>query len=183
MPCNLEEAAVADAALDLAAIVPDCESIECQLQPLPRPDETYSMLTPRECQCRAATNANLANLVELEEHWASVVIECDSEVVRQNLCLQRDLLELHAADLRNKAAATAMEVYYQLAALEARKHYLTQGIEEVSRSQERAAKLHDAGIAVDIDRDDLAIRLNELEDQRLQLDYARVQLNGQLQKL
>src|SRR5689334_2335812 len=78
--CNLVDSAVADAAVDLTAIVPDCESVDCKLQPLPRPEESYRMLTPEECQCRAAANANLANLVVLEEHWASVIIECDSEV-------------------------------------------------------------------------------------------------------
>jgi hypothetical protein len=178
----LEQAAVIDAAPDLIAAVPDCDAADCQLQPLPRPDETYRLLTPAECQCRAAANANLANLVVLEEHWAGVIIECDSEIVRQNLCLQRDLLDLHEADLRNKSAAAALEAYYQLAALEARKHYLLKAFDETSRSRDRAAKLYDAGLPVEIDRDELAIRLSELEDQRLQLDYARVQLNGQLQK-
>ncbi|HEX6962166.1 MAG TPA: TolC family protein [Lacipirellula sp.] len=180
--CDLAEAAVEDAAPDLVALTPDCVAGACSLQPLPGPDETYQLLTPAECQCRAAANANLANLVELEEHWASVVIECDSQVVQENLCLQRDLLELHAADLRNKAAGAALEAYYQLAGLEARKHYLELAIQETARSSERAAKLRDAGLPVEIDREEIAIRLSELEDQRLQLDYARVQLNGQLQK-
>jgi hypothetical protein len=142
----------------------------------------YHLLTPADCQCRAATNANTANLVELEEHWASVIIECDSRYVRRNVCLQRDLLELHAADVRNKAAATALETYYQLAALEARRHYLDMAIDETTKSVERAAKLDEAGTAEDIDREELAVRLSELQDQSLQLEFARIQLNGQLQK-
>jgi Outer membrane efflux protein len=180
--CDLPASAVQDVAPDLVALTPNCAAGACTLQPLPRPEETYELLTPAECQCRAAANANLANLVELEAHWASVVIECDSQVVQQNVCLQRDLLELHAAELRNKAAGAALEAYYHLAGLEARKHYLELAIQETTRSRERAAKLRDAGLPVEIDREALAIRLNELEDQRLQLDYARVQLNGQLQK-
>jgi hypothetical protein len=180
--CDLAESAVEDAAPDLLLLTPDCENGACSLQPLPRPDETYRLLTPEECQCRAAANANLANLVELEEHWASVIIECDSNIVQQNLCLQRDLLELHGADVRNKAAAAALEAYYQLAGLEARKHYLEQAIEETTRSRDRAENMRQSGLPADIDREDLAIRVVELEHQRLQLDYARVQLNGQLQK-
>jgi hypothetical protein len=140
------------------------------------------VLTPEDCQCRAAANANLANLIVLEEHWASVIIECDSKVVQQNLCLQRDLLELHAADLRNKATGAALEAYYQLAGLEARNHYLELAIQEAARSRDRAEALHDSGMPSTIDRDALSARLSELEDQRLQLQYARVQLNGQLQK-
>jgi hypothetical protein len=164
-------------------LTPECAEGSCGLQPLPSPSETYHLLTPAECQCRAATNANLANMVELEEHWASVVIECDSKTVQENLCMQRDLLALHAADLRNKAAATALEAYYQLAGLEARKQYLDQAISELTRSRDRADKLRQSGLPVTLDRDDLASRLEKLEDQRLQLQYARLQLNGQLQKL
>ncbi len=180
--CDLQESAVEDRAPNLVELTPDCREGVCALQPLPSPDQTYQLLTPIDCQCRAAANANLANLVELEEHWASVIIECDSKIVQENLCLQRDLLEIHAADVRNKAAGAAMEAYYQLAGIEARKHYLEQAILETSRSRGRANKLRKSGLPVEIDREEVAIRLGELEDQRLQLDYARVRLNGQLQK-
>jgi hypothetical protein len=180
--CDLQASAVEDKAPDLVELTPDCREGVCALQPLPSPDETYQLLTPADCQCRAAANANLANLVELEEHWASVIIECDSKIVQENLCLQRDLLELHAADVRNKAAGAAMQAYYQLAGIEARKHYLEQAILETTRSRDRADKLRKSGLPVELDREEVAIRLSELEDQRLQLDYARVQLNGQLQK-
>lgn len=180
--CDLQKSAVEDQAPDLVQLTPDCREGACALQPLPSPDETYHLLAPADCQCRAAANANLANLVELEEHWASVIIECDSEIVQQNLCLQRDLLDIHAADVRNKAAGAAMEAYYQLAGLEARKHYLEQAVLETTRSLDRADKLRESGLPVEIDRDELSIRLSELADQRLQLDYARVRLNGQLQK-
>ena len=162
--------------------VPDCEREGCALQPLPNPSETYHLLTAEECQCRAAANANLANLVELEEHWASVIIECDSRIVQRNLCLQRDLLELHAGDVRNKAAASALEAYYRLAGLEARRHFLDMAIDETTKSRDRADDLREQGIPAEIDRDALAVRLSELEDQRLQLQFARIQLNGQLQK-
>jgi len=181
-PCDVQRAAVDDVPPNLTLLTPDCTAEGCTLQPLPSPTETFHILTPGDCQCRAAANANLANLVELEEHWAGVIIECDSNVVQQNLCLQRDLLELHAGDLRNKAAATAMEAYYQLAGLEARKHYLDRAVLETTRSLERADKLRESGLPTEIDRDELSMRLSEMEDQRLQLQFARVQLNGQLQK-
>ena len=183
-PCNLDQMVVGEATPpDLMRVVPDCEPADCGLVPLPAPTEMYHLLTPEEAQCRAATNATIANMVELEEHWASIVIECDSWYVRRNVCLQRDLLELHAHDVRNKAAANALETFYQLAAMEARRHYLIMGIDETARSIERAAKLQDAGTAEEIDREELSVRLAELKDQELQLNFARIQLNGQLQKL
>jgi hypothetical protein len=180
--CDLPDGPRDAAQPDLVLLAPDCSQGQCQLQPLPAPSETFRLLTPAECQCRAAANANLANLVELEEHWASVVIECDSKIVQQNLCLQRDLLELHAADVRNKAAGTALEAYYQLAGLEARAYYLDLAIRETTRTRDRIDTLRQSGLQPALDRDEVASRLTKLEDQRLQLQFARVQLNGQLQK-
>jgi hypothetical protein len=182
VPCNLSQTTGETLPPDLMHAVPECLAGTCQLQSIPSPGETYHLLSAADCQCRAAANANVANMVELEEHWASVIIECDSKIVQKNLCLQRDLLELHAADVRNKAAATALEAFYHLAGLEARKHFLESGIAEIRQSVERADKLKEAGLPSEIDRDALAVQLAELEDQRLQLQFARVQLNGQLQK-
>ena len=183
VPCNLEHTAGESGPPDLMHVVPECPSADCVLQPLPAPSAVYHRLTPADCQCRAVANAGIANMVDLEEHWASVIIECDSRIVQQNLCLQRDLLDLHAADVRNKAAAAAMESYYQLAGLEARKYYLNMALDETRSSVERADKLREQGLPAEIDRDALEVQLRDLEDQRLQLEYARIQLNGQLQKL
>ncbi len=168
---------------DLMRVVPDCDVEGCVLAPLPAPTNIYQLITAADAQCRAATNANVANMIELERHWASIVIECDSKYVQRNVCLQRDLLALHAADVRNKAAASALEAFYQLAGLEARRHYLDMAIDETRKSLQRATGLHEADLAAPIDRDGLAVQLAQLEDQRLQLDYLRLQLNGQLQKL
>lgn len=181
--CNFKETTGETLPPNLRELTPDCNVVECNLQTLPSPGETYELLTASDAQCRAATNATIANLVKLEEHWASVIIECDSKIVAENVCLQRDLLELHAADERNKAAAAALEAFYQLAAVEARKHYLEQATQETTRSRDRLDKLREQGLPTELDRDEIDARLTTLEDQRLQLDFARVQLNGQLQKL
>jgi hypothetical protein len=182
--CNFTETTGETLPPNLRELVPDCSEQECTLQPLPSPGETYQLLTASDAQCRAAANATIANMVALEEHWAGVIIECDSKIVQQNVSLQRDLLELHAADVRNKAAASALEAFYQLAGLEARKHYLELGILESTRTRERIDKLVAQGLPAEgLDRDEVDAQLVELQDQRLQVDYARVQLNGQLQKL
>ncbi len=182
-PCPLEPVVGEKTPPDLMRAVPDCETEGCCLTPLPAPDEVYSLLTPEDCQCRAATNANVGNMIVLEEHWANVIIDCDSRYVRRNVCLQKDLLELHAADVRNKAAAAALEAFYQLAALEARRHYLDMAIDETTKSLERAKNLTEVGTAETVDQEQFAVQLSQLADQRLQLQYARIQLNGQLQKL
>jgi len=163
--------------------LPDCQDTDCGLMSLPTPDETYQRLDAQTCQCHAATNANTANLVLLERHWARVVIECDSRTVRDNLCLERDLLALHATGIRNKAAGTALETFYQLAGLEARKFYLEQALQETIRSLRRADSLSKEGLPLKIDRAEIAGSLSQLQDRQLQMDYLRVQLNGQLQMM
>jgi hypothetical protein len=126
-----------------------------------------------------------ANLVELERYWAKVVIECDTTNVRKNLCLDRDLLALHATGLRNKAASVALQAFYQLAGLEAQKHYLQLGIEESRLTLERIDQLRAKSIELPdkVDRSIVVGQLAELEDQKLQLDFLRIRLNGQLQTM
>ena len=158
---------------------------ECELVPLPTPTETYQLLDAATCQCRAVTNATLANMVELERHWAKVIIECDSKTVRENLCLDRDLLALHATGLRNKAAGDALRVFYQLAGLEVQKQYLALGVEESRLTLQRLDKLRSKGLDLPkgIDRSQVSKNLAELEEKQMQLALMRIQLNGQLQKL
>ncbi len=180
-PCVYEPAEVVGEPTDLAALV--CTDRE--LIPLPLPTETYQLLSAGSCQCSAATNATMANMVELERHWARVVIECDTKAVGKNYRLERDLLALHAAELRNEAAASALEAFYQLAGLEEQKRFLRLATEETERTLERINKLSERGITVPdgIDYGTVESRLHELIDQQLQLEFLRVQLNGQLQKL
>ena len=143
------------------------------LVPLPAPTETYQSLDAATCQCRAATNTTRANLVELERHWAKVVLECDTKNVRKNLCLDRDLLALRATGLRNEAAGSALRSFYRLAGLEVQKNYLQQGIEESRLTLSRIDKLRAKGIELpsEIDRSTIVGQLAELEDQKLQLDF------------
>ncbi|MGI9429662.1 MAG: hypothetical protein ACR2NM_13455, partial [Bythopirellula sp.] len=155
------------------------------LVPLPAPTETYEQIDVTSCQCRAATNFTRANLVELERYWAKVVIECDTKNVRDNYCLDRDLLSLHATGLRNAAAGSALEAFYHLAGIEVQKHYLQLGVEESQLTLARIDKLQAKGIELPdkVDRSTVVRQMAELEDQKLQLDFLRLQLNGQLQKM
>lgn len=182
-PCVCEPAFPPATPPDVAATVPLYEDASI-LQPLPAPEDTFCLLDSVTCQCNAATNANLANLVKLEQHWATTIIECDSRIVRENLCLNRDLLVLHEYDLRTEAASAAMEAFYNLAALEARLHYLDRAIEENKQSLARIDALTEKDLPTEgLDRGEVEIVINALHDRRLQANYARLQLNGQLQKL
>ncbi len=180
-PCQCEPAVAGGETPDLASL--KCE--DCKLLPLPLPTETFQLLEPSICQCSAVTNATMANMVELERHWAKVVIECDTKNVRENLCIDRDLLALHAYGLRNDAAAAALETFYQLAGIETQKDYLAKGIEETERTLKRIDQLRANGLALPnrIKRSSIVVRLGELSDKQWQMDFLRIQLNGQLQRL
>ena len=160
-------------------------SAESDLFALPAPTETFQLLSPSTCQCMAATNAPVANMVELERHWAKVVIECDTEGVRKNYRLDRDLLSLHANEIRNESAAAALQAFYQLAGLEAQQHYLRLATEETSRTLDRINNLREKGVKLPdgVDYGAIETQLHDLTDKQFQLDYSRIQLNGQLQKL
>jgi len=163
----------------------DLASYAPEPTPLPTPDQSYQALDASTCQCRAATNLSTANMVELERYWAQVVIGCDSKNVRDNLCLDRDLLALRAAGLRNEAAGSALQTFYQLAGLEVQKHYLQMGLDESRLTLSRIDRLKEKNIALPDRVDPAAVegQIAQLEDQVLQLDFSRMQLNGQLQKL
>jgi hypothetical protein len=181
--CDLSETVDPVGPPDVMQVTPDCQVEPCSLEPMPAPTDVYLSITAADAQCRAAANANVPNMLELEQHWAGIIIECDSKYVQRNMCLLRDLLELRAADLRNKAAGDAVETFYLLASLEARRHYLDQGIAEVRQALDRAQGLRAADLDVPVQRDQLAAQLASLEDDRLQLDFQRLQLTGRLQKL
>ena len=154
-----------------------------EMEPLPVPEGNYRLLDASTCQCHAATNANLANMVDLERHWARVLVECDTDNVRENLCLFRDGFALRSANIRNETAAAALEAFYLLAGLEARQRILEEGLAEAEESLERVDKLVAKGLDVprEVDRSELAGQVKELQDTLLQLEYARLRLNGQLQ--
>ncbi|MEM8947033.1 MAG: TolC family protein [Planctomycetota bacterium] len=180
LPCDNELTVAEDELPELIELA-SAES----LSPLPSPEETYHALDALTCQCRAATNLTAANLVELERYWAKVVISCDTKAVRENLCLDRDLLALRATGLRNEAAGASLKAFYQLAGIEVQKHYLQMGIDESRRSLGRIDQLDEKGIELPekVDRGAILSQIAELEDKKLQLDFLRIQLNGQLQKM
>ncbi|MEN1681869.1 MAG: hypothetical protein AAGJ46_19995 [Planctomycetota bacterium] len=183
-PCAFEPTEPT-AAPDLPALIPFEEASPADsLCLLPGPIDGYDLLDRGTCQCHAATNTVVANAVLIEKRWAEVLIDCEEGAVEESLCLTRSLLALQAADLRNTAAASALTSFYLLAGVEAQEEYLRRGIAEVEATLRRVDSLRSSGLEVpkELDRDEVAARLDDLEDKRLQLGAARVQLNGQLKR-
>lgn len=180
-PCTFTECECKSPPPNLAGEIP----LEWIPHPLPAPSETYQLIDASEAQCHAATNAAVANMVELERHWAQVIIECDTDAVAANYRLHRDLMSLRACAIRNEAAAAALTSFYQLAGLEAQNHYLNHALQEVGQTYARVEKLREAGqpLPEGVNRQTVGTQYRELEDRLRQLDLQRLQLNGQLQSL
>jgi predicted secreted protein len=164
------------------ATTPDISAVEAVVERLPSPDEEYRLLDEHTCQCTAAGNAYLANMLRLEQHLATMFAECESARTSRNLTLQRNLLALYAADKRGLAASNAMLAFYYLNELETAIPYLDRVIEETSDAQQRAAKLTGQDLAPTLDPTDFERQLLELRDRRAELDLRRLELNGQLQR-
>ncbi|MEM9185148.1 MAG: TolC family protein [Planctomycetota bacterium] len=185
-PCSFERVAPDTSAPDLAALLPaDTPSPADYPCLLPAPTESYEALDASACQCNAATNADVANAVQIERHWANVLISCEEGVVEESLCLTRSLLSLQAADLRNGAAAAALTAFYLLAGVEAQQDVLDRGVSEALATLRRIDDLTGQGLPVpdQLDRGVIAAQVATLKDKRLQLCFARIQLNGQLKRL
>ncbi|MEM6798584.1 MAG: hypothetical protein AAF589_03640 [Planctomycetota bacterium] len=186
IPCAFRSTTADSSPPEVASAIPvtlaDVSDLPCLL---PTPGDTYDSLDRSTCQCNAATNTVVASAVELERHWASVLIGCESDAVVESLCLTRSLLALQESDLRNASAAAALTSFYLLAGVEAAEDHAELGMREVEASLERIDRLKGKGLPIpsEVDRDALAIKLDELRDKKLQLRFARIQLNGQLRRL
>lgn len=151
---------------------------------LPGPIVAYDSLDAPTCQCRSAAASALAAAVEMERHFAGVLLQCETDKVDDNLCLNRDLLALRAADARNTAAGQALEAFYQLAGLEARSHYLKLARQEAETTVARLEALRERGLPVPraLELGAACARAAELSDTLVLLDQSRIQLNGRLKK-
>lgn len=152
---------------------------------LPGPSESYHALDPATCQCHAATNATVANAVEIERHWANVLIGCEEGAYEESLCLTRSLLSIQAADVRNSTAGAALTSFYLLAGVEGQEQSLDNGIRELEATLRRLEDLRSSNLPTpsQIEPGVIAAQLAELKDKKLQLCLLRIQLNGQLKRL
>ncbi|WP_145281592.1 TolC family protein [Pirellulimonas nuda] len=152
---------------------------------LPAPVDEFDLLDAPTAQCQAAAASTVAAAIELERHYARLLISCDSDKVDDAFCLNRDLLALRAADARNKAAGEALEAFYNLAGLEARSLYLDMAVAESRTTLSRIERLAERGLPTPdaIQADEVRVRIADLQDTRLVLEQTRIQLNGRLKKL
>jgi hypothetical protein len=158
---------VGSIAVELPAVTPS--PIEPALAALPTIDPdtvdhgslfiaaTASFRGLTEVQCRelAANNATVANLLNAENDRPTVVQihknDCSSSATE----VLREARVYAAQDARNRAAADALDRYFQLADAEARSALLVEGLRAFDQFREELVKLRAAGLPAPAD-DDLA---------------------------
>ena len=155
------------------------QEVDRILSPPPVPVQ-YRVLRAIEVQCLAAANAPLAKLYVSESEAVLAGVGGHNQ---QAACVQSKLMAYRAADERNNAAGTALELFYSLAEAEASRDILDKGIDEVDRDIANLDQLKQSGLAIPLDRTALERQKLDWLDRRIQLNAAQCKLQNQLQQI
>jgi hypothetical protein len=144
-------------------------------------------LTPRQCQCQAAANSTIANLLDRER------AEPDR---RQGLCsrlknhgsvqattLKREILADTACEVRNQTASAALEAYFRLAETEARSELAAKAAVVLVDAVARGRKLKAQGIKTPPELDTLERKEIDLKSDTAKLRLAQARLQHDLKAL
>jgi len=140
---------------------------------------------PEAIRCLAARHSTAANLLELRRR----AVESDpprrlDRGAGPVWVLRRELLELAALEARNRSAGAALELYHQLAGVEARRELLRLGIADADAALAKAGAIKGSGLAPGrVDEEALRRRRLDLDHDGLELRLARDRLRGELQGL
>ncbi len=148
------------------------------------PDITgYRLLTEPQCQCLAAAESTLGNLLAIERQsvLTGVVWRWDREALARSVLA--DALALRAVEERNRSAAQALELYYRLAAAYFARDRVEQSLAELRRWIEDLGKAKETGLTVPQEDSKLRLQEVELAERKVQLDAAIEQLDEQLCQL
>lgn len=143
----------------------------------------YRLLSESQCQCLAAANSTLGNLLAVEQATSAEqrAGRRDREAMARSLF--GNLLALRAVEERNRSAAAALELHYRLAGAWFGRDQLDRSLEEVRRGLRDFRQAKATGLSVPGDEERLQIQEIDLVDRKVQVDAAIVQLDGQLCRL
>lgn len=143
----------------------------------------YRLLSESQCQCLAAANSTLGNLLAVEQATSAEQSagRRDRDAVAR--LLFGNLLALRAVEERNRSAAAALELHYRLAGAWFGRDQLDRSLEEVRRGLRDFRQAKATGLSVPGDEERLQIQEIDLVDRKVQVDAAIVQLDAQLCRL
>lgn len=146
----------------------------------PPATEQYRVVKADQVQCLAAANAPAARLFAGESDAAA------SDAGHRSRCASSTMSTLMAyrtMDQRNKAAGTALELFYSLAEAEAGRDILERCVEEVNLASTDLDDLKKSGLKMSMDRTALQRQKLDWLDRQIQLRSAAQQIQGQLRQI
>lgn len=184
-PVRPPEPTVAPAASELPftnPIVPVLDGHDLQKLP-PRmvmglEGKTFRRVRESDCLLLAASNTSTANLLEQENQIPSREKTCDSAKAK----LRQNLRYHTALELRNQAAADALERFVQLAELEARTDLLRKSFPIVDGLIAKTQAAKAASVQFPLDLADLNRQRSQLEAQLEQAELGSQLLNLDLKR-
>lgn len=123
----------------------------------------YRGLTETACQCLAAAHSAAGNLLDREGDWPTVAAGGKRHQCPNDAWL-REARRYAALEARNRAAAEALERYFQLADAEGRADLLADGLRAFDQLRAQAPKFRAAGLPVPADDELLRQRAKLLAD-------------------
>jgi len=140
--------------------------------------ESFRRLTERDCVLLAAGNASAANLLD-DENRVPPASGVRNPAREQ---LQRTSRYFAALELRNRAAADALDRFFQLSDVEARTELLRDGFLIVDAQLDRAQKAKAANVRFPLELGDLTRRRSQLVTDLEQAEHGSQLLNLDLKR-
>lgn len=148
---------------------------------LPPPTHPYVALSAAECQCLAARNSMLGNLLDEEKNAVCCddVKHCSQA---SHHALQR-IKDAAAREARNKSAGDALKLYFGLAEVEAGLDALDDTAAVIDDVLAKAAEIKRNELQVPFDRTEFERQRLAIDSQRAELEAKRATMNAQLYSL
>lgn len=144
-------------------------------------DIRYVELTAAECQCLAASNSKLGNLLAAERR--AIAQEKAGPIRSRINAVKREILLAAEMEARNASAAGALQAYYGLAEAEARYDLAGESLAEVDDTIGKLEQMRRQGLQLPIDDTQLVRQRHEVQIGRLELEATINELNHQLRTL
>ncbi|HEX4148078.1 MAG TPA: hypothetical protein VHY20_03780, partial [Pirellulales bacterium] len=140
----------------------------------------YYALTAGDCQCRAAAQSSLGNLLDGERR---IVCSRQGHKMSAGDAVRLRALSAAAQEARNRSASQALQLYYSLAEVEVQLDLAQQGEDELAADMRRVREMRQQGLEVPFDDSDYTRRLAELRSRRIDAEVSRSRANHDLRRL
>ena len=188
--CSAEGAESPLPAVERNALEPDLLKLAASMKPAEppgdaQPPHAYRALTPQQCQCLAAQHAPLADSLDRQrqklQQEANDSHLCQHKSEKQR-AFQESILLYSALEIRDQAAGTTLDWYYELAGVEARADLLNTSLDRARDTLARMERLKKQGIRLPAPLDEYQRQIVQLQLQQAQNQLRIEEINSRLRQ-